>query len=229
MKHVIPTIAFLLVCLPTTASAQTQIIPRGQYAVIDSAASASPTASQPSPQTTNGEQTRSGFPTLTPQAQQDHLENDTAGKVAGPAVTVTSSLAVVLGLFAGLVWLTRKYGARTMGHGAIPKEVLQSLGSMSIDARTRIAMLRCGQRILVVSQGPSGMQTLTEITDPEEVRELVANCLGESQQVFASTLESIEREPIAPGFVAPQPNQRTAQPQTRPETARERGRLFATA
>jgi flagellar biogenesis protein FliO len=142
-------------------------------------------------------------------------------KIAVPAVTVTSSLAVVLGLFAGLVWLTRKYGSRSMNQGAVPKEVLKSLGSTPIDSRTRITMLRCGNRILVVAQTASGLHPLSEITDPEEVRELTAACLGDSKHKFNSTLQSVEAEKTNSGFV----DANAGTPATR---ARSRGSLFAT-
>ena len=140
--------------------------------------------------------------------------------LAAPAVTVTSSLAVVLGLFAALVWLTRKYGSRTLGTGGIPKDVLASLGSAAIDSRTRVTMLRCGGRILVFAQTAGAIQPLSEITDPEEVRQLTAACLGDAKDTFAATLKSMEHESGDSGFLG---NART-EPQPRP-----RGRLFTTA
>jgi flagellar protein FliO/FliZ len=169
----------------------------------------------------------SGFPDLSVSpANEANQDNGGAAKVAGPAVTVASSLAIVLGLFAGLIWLTRKYGAKSLGQGALPKDVLQSLGSVPIDSRCRITMLRCGSRILVVSQTATGMQPLAEITDPEEVRALTASCLGDSKKMFSSTLESIGREHVRAGFVEPGTAE---QPTQRKETPRDRGRLFATA
>lgn len=140
-----------------------------------------------------------------------------ANQLAIPAVTVTSSLAVVLGLFAAMVWLTRKYGSRSIAPGAIPREVMESLGTTAIDTRTRITMLRCGGRIIVLAQTPTEVRAISEITDPEEVRHLTATCLGDSKREFAIALKSMEMEPAAPGFAADI------------ETPRQRGRLFATA
>ncbi|MFK8113037.1 MAG: FliO/MopB family protein [Rubripirellula sp.] len=219
-------LAFLCLCmLPSLAIGQEHLIlSRGQRAVVTS----NP-ASTPEPRkAANSKPANLGFPSLAPRTQTSANSSDAetaSSKVAGPAVTVTSSLAVVLGLFAGLVWLTRKYGSRTLGVGAIPKDVLQSLGSTQIDSRTRISMLRCGSRILVVSQTTNGMQTLAEVTDPEEVRELTAACLGDSKKMFANTLESIERERPDDGFAGTAAVDRPAHQQT----PRERGRLFATA
>jgi flagellar biogenesis protein FliO len=165
------------------------------------------------------------FPAFAPRGN-DHVSRDTPlseqSKIAVPALTVTSSLAVVLGLFAGLVWLTRKFGSRSMNQGAVPKEVLSSLGSTPIDSRTRITMLRCGNRILVVAQTATGLHPLSEITDPDEVRELTAACLADSKHTFDSTLQSIEAEKTDSGFV-------DANAATTAKRARSRGRLFATA
>ncbi len=138
----------------------------------------------------------------------------------GPLVTVTSSLAVVLGLFAALVWATRKFGSKGVGGGgAIPREVMQSLGSTSLDGRTTVTMLRCGNRILVLAKTATGIHPLSEITDPEEVRALTASCLGKSGETFATTLKSIEQEPVNGGFTGTEAK----------SEQRSRGRLFATA
>lgn len=168
---------------------------------------------------------RSTFPAFNPKVDAGAVDSALAkgsSKMAAPALTVTSSLAVVLGLFAGLVWLTRKFGSRSMNQGAVPKAVLSSLGSTPIDPRTRITMLRCGNRILVVAQTASGLHPLSEITDPDEVRELTATCLGDSKRSFDSTLQSIEKEKAERGFATPDTQARSAE-------ARSTGRLFATA
>lgn len=150
---------------------------------------------------------------------QPATPSESKNQFAAPLVTVTSSLAVVLGLFAALVWVSRKYGSKTLG-GAIPNEVIQTLGTTPIDPRTRITMIRLGGRILVVAQTASGITPISEITDPEEVRNLTAHCVGDSKAKFTDTLKSIEREPAGDGFLG--------QPAATPP-ARNRGSLFTTA
>jgi flagellar biogenesis protein FliO len=161
------------------------------------------------------------FPTLDRQNEPEVAEVDSGAgdfpELAGPAVTMASSLIVVLGLFAGLVWLTRRFGTRR-GGGELPAEWIEPLGSTSIDSRTRVTLLRCGGRVIVVAQTQSGFHPLTEITDPDEVRRTLAACRGESRAGFAETLASMEREPSTPGFIGEPP----AKPMSR-------GRLFATA
>ncbi len=166
------------------------------------------------------------FPKLRPRSlaaeQETSLNSDAAApmKASGSLITVCSSLAVVLGLFSGLVWMTRKFGSKSGGQRAIPKEVIQPLGSTAIDARTKVTMLRCGNRILVLAQTPQGVQLISEITSSDEVLQLTAACLGDSKQAFATTLQSIERERASNGFLDAQTDQRTPP---------GRGRLFASA
>jgi flagellar biogenesis protein FliO len=168
------------------------------------------------------------FPSFVPIADStgDSERSSESGKLVGPALTVSSSLAVVLGLFAALVWVTRKFGSRSLGSGTIPSEVLQSLGSIPIDSRTKIMMLRCGSRILVTSQTATGIQPLAEITDPDEVRRLTASCLGDSKTNFATTMQSIEKEKSDAGFLGDQDDQ---DDQGDRPTPRPRGRLFTNA
>lgn len=178
------------------------------------------TLDSPTPEST---QLTSAFPSLREQANRSHAVTDEPKPdrtFSGPAITVTSSLAVVLGLFAALVWMTRRFGSRSMNQGTISSEVLQSLGTTPIDPRTRVTLLRCGNRILVLAQTATGVQPLAEITDPEEVRHLTATCLGDAGRSFVSTLRSIEKEPAKPGFAG------EIDP---PPQARKRSRLFATA
>ncbi len=141
------------------------------------------------------------FPPLRPASNlppidPESLEQAGSSKVAAPMITVASSLLVVLGLFAAVVWGTRKFGPGGSHKGTVPKEVMQTLGSMPIDARTQVRVLRIGYRILVLSHSGTQLQTLCEIQDPDEVREITAACVGKSRQEFATTLRAIEREQV---------------------------------
>ncbi|EMI22161.1 flagellar protein [Rhodopirellula maiorica SM1] len=217
--------ALAMTVCATTATAQ-------QYSVADSAASE--TTSTSVPQTTQpallNEPTPKviarGFPALS----QRSISTDTAGEqpegqqesqLAVPGITVASSLAVVLGLFAGFVWLTRRFSTGGSANGVIPKDVVQNLGSTSIDSRTKVSMIRCGNRIIVVAQTATGIHPLSEITDLNEVQQLTASCIGESKRNFASTLREFEKEPAEKGFAGT--------PIETPPTPRSRGRLFASA
>ncbi|MDV6030995.1 MAG: FliO/MopB family protein [Phycisphaera sp. RhM] len=110
------------------------------------------------------------------------------GTLAGPVVTTVSSLLVVLAVFGGLVWISRRYGSSRTLAGALPEDVLRNLGSAAIDAKTRVTFLKVGARILVIGQTPSGdPQTLSEITEPDEVARLTNRCLGRPEIVGRRT------------------------------------------
>lgn len=138
---------------------------------------------------TPGEAVHNDVPGQFPMLQVPGLsgESEPAGTdagFAGPVVTTVSSLLVVLAVFGGMVWISRRFGSARTPAGALPDDVLRNLGSASIDAKTRITFLKVGQRILVIGQTPSGEpQTLSEITDPEEVERLANRCLGRPEIV----------------------------------------------
>ena len=132
---------------------------------------------------------------------------------AAPILTVGFSLSIVLGLFAGLIWLARRYGGATQSTGSIPSEVMETLGSTMLDARTRVSLLRCGTKVLVVAQTATGIHSLGEIDDPTEVNAMVSACNGKSS--FSEAL------------AAKQPR---GSQQAKPTSAAKRShRLFATA
>jgi flagellar biogenesis protein FliO len=89
-------------------------------------------------------------------------------------ITVGSSLAVVLGLFFVVAWLVRR--AAPGGSLQLPKEVVEVLGRAVLTNRGHVQLVRCGAKLLLVSVTPAGAETLTEITDPDEVNRLVALC-----------------------------------------------------
>ena len=132
---------------------------------------------------------------------------------AAPVLTVGFSLTIVLGLFAGLIWLSRRYGNVGATAGAVPGDVMESLGSTMLDARTRVNLLRCGSKILIVAQTATGVHPLGELDDPSEVNAILSACKGESS--FADALEA---------------SQKPAARQARTTSAGKRShRLFATA
>ncbi|HBV62540.1 MAG TPA: hypothetical protein DEF45_05910 [Rhodopirellula sp.] len=163
------------------------------------------------------------FPSLMPSTDPNDGSNSESKSESGstsPLITVSSSLAVVLGLFAALIWATRKFGSRGAGNRNIPKEIFQTLGSTSIDPRTQVSLLRCGQRILIIARTNNGVHPLGEITDKDEVSHLIATCTGDSKQEFHNALASIESEPAGSGYIGSQANTAAVRP---------RGRLFASA
>lgn len=118
-----------------------------------------------------------------------------------PLITVGSSLAIVLGLFAALVWVSRKASKNGSTNREVPDEAMKVLGKRTINAGNSIALVRCGRSVLIVGINASGMQRLGEVTSDEDVRHLEALCTGESKASFNETLIEMQREPIKRGFI----------------------------
>ncbi len=89
-------------------------------------------------------------------------------------LTIAGSLGVVLGLFFLVAWAMR----RTAPGGAVrlPPEVFEVLGRSALAGREQVHLLRCGGKLLLVSVSPTGVEPLTEITDPDEVNRLAGFC-----------------------------------------------------
>ncbi|MBN2022553.1 MAG: flagellar biosynthetic protein FliO [Pirellulales bacterium] len=123
----------------------------------------------------------------------------------GMLTTTGGALAAVLGLFLVLAWAMRRAAPR--GATALPGEVVEVLGRAPLAARQHVHLLRCGNKLLLVSVTPSGAETLTEIADPVEVDRLAGLCRaaqpGSSTAVFRQVLHQFSRE--------------TTEPQTEPE------------
>lgn len=151
---------------------------------------------------------------------KDRSSASPARSSTAPLVTVASSLAIVLGLFAALVWVSRRASKNSTGNRELPEDALRVLGKKSLGASGSIAMIRCGRSILIVGVHSSGMQRLGEIEDEEEVRRLEAICSGQSKASFDETLAEMQREPIKRGFIG--------EDVQRPQSA-QRHKLFATS
>ncbi len=89
-------------------------------------------------------------------------------------LTVGGSLSICLGLFFAVAWAMRKTAPR--GSVVLPNEVFDILGRSALGARQQVQLLRCGNKLLLVSIAPAGVETLTEITDPLEVDRLAGLC-----------------------------------------------------
>ena len=112
---------------------------------------------------------------------------------ASSLLTVGSSLAVVLGLFLLVAWIFKR--AMPGQSGLLPREVVEVLGRTSLGARQQVHLVRCGNKLLLVSSTPGGMETLTEIAEPDEVQRLSALCRqtqpGSSTAAFRQVFQQL--------------------------------------
>ncbi len=124
----------------------------------------------------------------------------------GPAqslVTIGSSLAIVLGLFFLGIWLLRRGGVSSAG--LLPTDVVEVLGRTVLGGRQQLQLIRVGNKLLLVSLTPAGAETLTEITDRDEVDRLASVCRRAhpegSTASFRRLLDQWGQETHADGFL----------------------------
>ncbi|MGL4942071.1 MAG: flagellar biosynthetic protein FliO [Thermoguttaceae bacterium] len=89
-------------------------------------------------------------------------------------VTVLGSLILVIGLFFLFSLFLKKvspHATRTL-----PKEVFENLGRAALSTKIQLQLLRLGNRLVLVSVTADGTNTVTEITDPDEVMQVLGMC-----------------------------------------------------
>lgn len=111
---------------------------------------------------------------LTPPGKSNSQDSSKKPTSLPSMITLSGSLGVVLGIFLLIAWLMRK--AAPQGLARLPGEAFEVLGRAPLAGRQNVHLLRCGNKLLLVSVTPAGTETLTEITDPQEVDRLAGLC-----------------------------------------------------
>ena len=113
--------------------------------------------------------------------------------------TTFGSLCLIVGAGATIVWLLRRPASSL--RGKLPPEVIETLGTTSLNPRLEVHLLRVGGKLILVGSSPSALETLLEIDDADEVARLTAACqAARGLSVGASVREALsrlEREPHA--------------------------------
>jgi len=100
-----------------------------------------------------------------------------AGKATGAPAggfdvrRVATALGIVLALILLFRWVARRFFG-VAGAGRATRAV-QVLSRSPLSPKQQLVLLRVGRRLLVVADGAGQMNTLSEITDPDEVAALV--------------------------------------------------------
>ncbi len=89
----------------------------------------------------------------------------------GWVLQTITALGVVIGVVLLIRWLYVRFGGVVVG-GATP--VVEVLSRNAVAPRSQVVLLRVAGRVLVVSESPAGMRTLAELTDPQEVADVLA-------------------------------------------------------
>jgi flagellar biogenesis protein FliO len=132
--------------------------------------------------------------------QQPSVKSSLA-KPVDSLITIGGSLCVVLSLFFGLAWLTRR--GLPKGIGKLPGEVIEVLGKAPLVKGQELQLVRVGSKLLLICVSPTGCETLTEIVELSEVDRLASICRSNSPSsmttAFNQVLAGVGREPAA-GF-----------------------------
>ena len=102
------------------------------------------------------------------------------------AARMIGSLALVLGGYFGLVWVSRHFGG---GSGKVPNEVVEVLGQTPFGPKKHLQIVRLGSKLLLLMNGPEGTHPIGEITDPQEVEYLASLCSGRKTASAANVLQ----------------------------------------
>jgi flagellar biogenesis protein FliO len=138
-----------------------------------------------------------------PQRKSQQQLGRPASSPANALFTVMGSLGVVLGLFLLVVWFTRR--ALPRAATTLPTEVVELLGRMPLSGRQNMHVIRFGPKLLLVSVTQGGAETLSEITDADEVERVAVLCKqnqpGSVSASFRNVLAQFAREPAPGGFL----------------------------
>lgn len=133
-------------------------------------------------------------------------ESGSASRTGGrmSLVPVFGSLGVVLGLFFLVMWVLRR--GMPKSSQSLPTEVVEVLGRTALGSRQHAHLLRCGNKLLLVSLSATGAETLTEVTDPIEVDRLAGLCRQSQPHSATATFRNIfqqfGRDRTARGFLS---------------------------
>jgi flagellar biogenesis protein FliO len=93
------------------------------------------------------------------------------------------ALAIVIGLILVARWVARRWFAAGAGAGGL---VVQVLARSTVSPRQQVVLLQVGRRLIVAASSGTQMSTLCEITDQQEISELV----GQIQQKKAYSVSA---------------------------------------
>lgn len=111
---------------------------------------------------------------------------------------IFGSLAIVLGAYFGLVWVTRRLNGGRVG--GLPREVVEVLGNAPFGPKKNLQLVRLGSKLLLLLHSPDGTTTIGEINDRSEVEYLSGVCTGKPTR----PKPAVRKPPSAP-VVAPPP------------------------
>jgi flagellar biogenesis protein FliO len=118
---------------------------------------------------------RSNFPAPAPGVNKSDDPAMTDGAIGiDSLITVAGSLGIVLGLFMVTMWCLRRGMPKSAR--ALPAEVVEVLGRAPLAGRQQMHLIRFGGKLVLAAVSPSGIDAVSEITDPVEVDRMLGYC-----------------------------------------------------
>ena len=119
---------------------------------------------------------RGATPLAPPGPEKKKTGSDGQRSLAAPVslLKVVGALGLVLGLFLIAAWAMRRVGPASPP--LLPREVVEVLGRAPLAGRQQVHLIRLGRKLVLVSVTPAGIETLSEVTEPEEVDRLAGLC-----------------------------------------------------
>jgi flagellar biogenesis protein FliO len=151
-----------------------------------------------------------------PTTQQTGVKSTSTGK-GFDSGRVTTALAVVVILILLLRWGAKRFfGVAAVGRSS---RAVQVMARTPVSPRQQLMVLRVGRRLLVVADGGSQMNTLSEITDPDEVAALVGQLQGEHGERAGKGFGSLFSK-MRGQYEAPEAENEDAEPSVAPQGGR---------
>jgi flagellar biogenesis protein FliO len=146
-------------------------------------------SAQAAPHALQADTTTEALPTLKPHNPASHSELGKKPDGSSSLFTVVASLVLVLGIFFAVAWMFRR--VMPPSAGPLPTEAFEVLGRGHLANRQQAHLLRCGNKLLLVSAGATGVTPLTEITDAAEVDRLTNLCRQSRPNVATTALRNV--------------------------------------
>ena len=108
------------------------------------------------------------------QSHRSEKEIGSPGESPYSAIQTLGSLLFVLTLFGCVAYWMRRGGTRS--NQLLSGEAWEILGRGTLGPKHDVQLVRLGNRLLLVGYSPHTIQTLVEITDPEEVQSMLTSC-----------------------------------------------------
>lgn len=117
-------------------------------------------------------------------------------------IPVVGALCLVLGCFFVFVLIARKATPKNLR--GLPKEAFEILGRTTLTPKIQLHLLRLGHHLALVSVTADGIQTVAEITEPDEVTFVLGilkqNDPNSSTMAFNRMLAQYSKEPTQGGY-----------------------------